>query len=101
MASRGGTRIDVCLLQQSGLMSCAFFVYCAFGIDIKTIAPAYAREQPVHDLIGYAQRMAYFAICFIALLSARYAPSVHKCRPQCGGTDTEKAFSPYLYYAHL
>ena len=46
----------------------------------------------MHDFIGYAQRIAYFAICFIALLSAHYAPSVHKCRPQCGGTDTEKLF---------
>lgn len=45
----------------------------------------------MHKLIGYIQRIDSFAICFIALLSHHYAPSVHKCRPQCSGIDTEKA----------
>lgn len=45
----------------------------------------------MHELIGYIQRITSFAICFIALLSHHHAPSVHKCRPQCSGTDTEKA----------
>ncbi|HIZ09511.1 MAG TPA: hypothetical protein H9726_03375 [Candidatus Borkfalkia avicola] len=45
----------------------------------------------MHELIGYIQRIASFAVCFIALLSHHHAPSVHKCRPQCSGTDTEKA----------
>lgn len=55
----------------------------------------------MHEFIGYIQRIASFAICFIALLSHHHAPFVHKCRPQCSGTDTEEAFSPYLYYALL
>jgi len=50
----------------------------------------------VHELIGYIQRIASFAICFIALLSRHHAPFVHKCRPQCSGTDTEKAVFPFV-----
>ena len=45
----------------------------------------------MHELIGYIQRIDSFALCFIALLSHHHAPSVHKCRLQYSGTDTEKA----------
>lgn len=78
-----------------------FLYILRLASTLKRLPPANARGLPVHDFIGYAQRIAYFAICFIALLSDHRTPPVHKCRPQCGGTDTEKAFSPYLYYALL